>query len=370
MELTPQTQRKELTGIKKVSEYLNSDSIKNKFSEILGEKGIGFISSVLSVCNSNKSLQNADTASIYTAALMAATLDLPINPNLGFAYIVPYNESFQDAQGKWQKRQVAQFQMGYKGFIQLSQRSGQFEIINSTDVREGELLNYDRMSGEMTFNWDQNNTTRLSKKIIGYVSYFKLHNGFRNSLYMTTEEVEAHAKEYSQTYKLHNKGLWKDKFSAMALKTVTKLNLSKNAPLSIELKRAVLSDQAVIKSDSFVNNENTLEIEPEYIDNQEIPKEVTVADKKEAIKEKKAAAAKATENPKTETIVPADAIEDAVIDDTDFFEKVTASTTLPELEALRTLMPKDDLDLEIAYSDKKRELSAKPTELFDAKGMA
>jgi recombination protein RecT len=287
-ELAKQEQRA-LSPMQSLSKFINSDAIKDKFTEILGKKGTPFIASVLSVVSSNKSLQNADKNSIYTAALMAATLDLPINQNLGFAYIVPYNESYNE-NGQWLKRQVAQFQMGYKGFIQLAQRSGQYKIINSSDVREGEITNHDRMTGEIQFNWTQDATERLSNPVIGYLSYFELNNGFRHTLYMTAEEVEAHAKEYSQVYKSKGKGLWKDKFDAMALKTVTKLNLSKNGPLSIELKQAMLSDQAVIKSDAFTNDPETLDIEPEYIDNQksEETKFEVIDDKKLSLKIKKA----------------------------------------------------------------------------------
>lgn len=252
-------------GVKALSSFLNSDGIKNKFTEILGQKGVGFISSVLSVVSSNQSLANADQNSVYTAALMAASLDLPINQNLGLAYIVPYNAKQSDGTYK----QMAQFQLGYKGFLQLAQRSGQFKTINSTDVKEGEIVSWDRMSGEMKFEWIQDSKERLNKKTIGYLSYFKLLNGFENSLYMTIEEIDAHAKKYSQTYKKYGTGLWKDEFDGMAKKTVTKLNLSKNAPLSIEMQKAVTSDQAVIKSDSFVHEE-TVDVETQYVDNETV----------------------------------------------------------------------------------------------------
>ena len=224
------------TGVKGLSNFLNSDGIKSKFTEILGQKGVGFISSVLSVVSSNTSLANADQNSIYTAALLAASLDLPINQNLGLAYIVPYKTKQPDGTYK----QMAQFQLGYKGFLQLAQRSGQFKTINSTDVKEGEIVSWDRMSGELTFNWIQDSKERLSRKTVGYLSYFKLLNGFENSFYMTIEEIEAHAKKYSQTYRQYGTGLWKDEFDGMAKKTVTKLNLSKNATLTIEMQRAVI----------------------------------------------------------------------------------------------------------------------------------
>ena len=271
VQTTNQNQQVATTGVKGLSSFLNSDGVKSKFTDILGQKGVGFISSVLSVVSSNTALANADQNSIYTAALLAASLDLPINQNLGLAYIVPYKTKQPDGTYK----QMAQFQLGYKGFLQLAQRSGQFKTINSTDVKEGEIVSWDRMSGEMTFNWIQDSKERLSKKTIGYLSYFKLLNGFENSFYMTIEEIEAHAKKYSQTYKQYGTGLWKDEFDGMAKKTVTKLNLSKNAPLSIEMQRAVVSDQAVIKNDNFTKDEGAIEVDAQYVDHEEVPLDVT-----------------------------------------------------------------------------------------------
>lgn len=365
-ELVPQQlqNKPSATGVRGLSEFLNSDNVKNKFTEILGQKGVGFISSVLSVVNSNKLLKEADRNSIYTAALMAASLDLPINQNLGFAYIVPYNEKYQDEKGVWQKRQLAQFQLGYKGFIQLAQRSGQYQRINSTDVREGELKSHDIMTGEISVV-GLPPSERLQAKIIGYLSYFELSNGFKSTFYMTVEEIEAHAKRYSQSYK-SGYGIWKDDFPSMAKKTVTKLNLSKNGPLSIEMQRAVLVDQSVIKSDSFVSEPETLDIEPEYIDNQEPSKEEKVADKKEVMKaSRKPVAEKETPS----TTLPEAKPEEVATDDRDIYSKISDCKTQEELTALRPEIPDDDLDLEVAYSDKKREITAAPV-LFDSKNMA
>jgi len=350
------------TGVKALSTFLNSDSIKNKFTEILGQKGVGFISSVLSVVNSNKLLKDADQNSIYTSALMAASLDLPINQNLGFAYIVPYNENYQDNNGKWQKRQLAQFQLGYKGFIQLAQRSGQYRTINSTDVREGELVVHDRMTGEITFKWIGDSAERLTKKIVGYVSYFELMNGFKSTFYMTVEEIEAHAKRYSQSYKSGN-GIWKDDFPSMAKKTVTKLNLSKNGPLSIEMQKAVLADQAVIKSDSFIEEPQTLEIQPEYVDNQAMSKEETVAEKKAIVKEVKN---KLKNQPEAEDAV---IVTEDFPDNADTATKIGLCKTLEQLIPLYAEISDEDHDLQVLYADKKKELSATDGKLFNSNEM-
>lgn len=254
-----------VVGVKALSNFLNSDGIKNKFAEVLGDKdkGIAFVTSVLSVVNSNGQLANADQNSLYTAALMAATLDLPINPSIGHSFLVPFNTKQADGSYKV----MVQFQISAKGLKQLAMRSGQFLKINDSDVREGEIESIDRMTGEIKFNWIQNDKERLSKPVVGYVSYFKLVNGFESTFYMTKEEVEVHAKTFSQTYKKFGTGLWKDMFDKMASKTVIKLHLSKDAPLSTSVQKALVSDQAVIKNDNFTNEE-TVDIETQYVDNE------------------------------------------------------------------------------------------------------
>lgn len=236
----------------------NKDEVKAKFQEMLGKRATSFITSVLQIVASNKYLQNAEPNSIYQSAAMAATLDLPLNAALGFACIVPYYEKYQDNNGQWQKKQVAQFQIMAKGFKQLALRSGQFLSISETDVREGELKVYDRLTGRIEFEWIKDEVVRNKADIIGYVSHFVLLNGFSSTFYMTKAKLLEHAKKYSQTFQ-QNKGKWKDDFDAMARKTVIKLNLSKNAPLSVDMQKAVTVDQAVI------NDSDTLDVT--YADN-------------------------------------------------------------------------------------------------------
>lgn len=250
MENTPTVAKQGTTDLTKLTTKMlfAKDDVKNKFQEMLGKRATAFMTSVLQIVNSNDLLKKADPMSVYNAAAVAATLDLPLNNGIGFAYIVPYN-------GK--DGCVAQFQMGYKGFKQLAIRSGQFLLMNESDVREGEIKNHNRLSGEIEFQWIQNTAERLTKKVIGYVSYFKLVNGFEHTLYMTVEELEAHGKRYSQTYK-KGFGLWKDDFSGMCLKTVVKLNLSKNAPLSVDMQKAITVDQSAIR------NEETEDVD--YVD--------------------------------------------------------------------------------------------------------
>jgi recombination protein RecT len=240
-ELTTTKQTKALTA----KSLFNQDNVKKKFEELLGKRASQFITSVLQIVSSNDLLEKADPISIYNAAATAATLDLPLNNNLGLAYIIPFNQKQKDGSHKT----VAQFQIGYKGFKQLALRTGQFQTINTTDVREGEIKLRERLSGYIEFDWIQNDDERLKKKVIGYVSYFKLINGYEQTFYMTVEELKAHGIKYSQTFK-KGFGLWKDDFDSMACKTVTKLNLSKNAPLSVEIQKAIVTDQGVINDEN------------------------------------------------------------------------------------------------------------------------
>lgn len=227
--------------------FFEQSFIKKRFEDLLGKRSSSFLTSVLQVVASNELLAKADPMSIFNASLMAATLDLPINNNLGFAYIVPYA-------GK------AQFQLGYKGFIQLAQRSGQFKTISATPIYEGQLVESNPLTG---FRFDFSVT---SDKVIGFAAYFELLNGFQKTFYMPIDKMEAHGKKFSKTFE-KNGSLWKTDFEGMGVKTVIKLLLSKYAPLSIEMQKAVIVDQAVI------NNEDATDIT--YIDNEdpEIDKE-------------------------------------------------------------------------------------------------
>lgn len=238
-------------------ELFQKDEVKNKFKELLGKRSTSFMTSVLQIVSSNDLLVNADPTSVYQAAAVAATLDLPLNNNLGFAYIVPYNAKQKDGSYK----QVAQFQLGYKGFLQLALRSGQFLAINEAPIYEGQIKSNNPLTG-IEFDF----TAKKSDLAIGYAAYFKLLNGFEKTLFMSVDELKKHGKKYSQTFK-NDYGLWKDDFDAMARKTVIKLLLSKGAPLSVEMQKAVITDQAVI------NDADTLDVDYTDNDKTEIDKE-------------------------------------------------------------------------------------------------
>ena len=225
---------------KTVKGMLETPAFKKKFEEMLGKKAAGFISSIIAVTNSSNYLMKADPATVIGAAAQAAMLDLPINQSLGFAYIVPY-------------KGAAQFQLGYKGYIQLAQRSGQYADIGAKTVFEGELEYENRLLDKFRFG------ERTSDKVIGYLAYFRLTNGFEKMLYMTIDEAQAHAKKYSQNYKGGTDKWGLADFNVMAEKTVLKRLLSKYGPLSIEsiqMSQALANDGGVIS----MNNDGDFDV--------------------------------------------------------------------------------------------------------------
>lgn len=245
-----ETPTKELS----VSQYLNSDLIKINIEQTLADKAPQFIASVASLATNNKMLALCNKKSLLAACLTAASLDLPINPNLGFAYIIPYKNG---KTGEYE----AQFQAGWRAFVQLGQRSGQYKTINVTDVREGEIAGYLRLEGENIYDWVRDDVVREKTPVVGYVAYFELLNGFKKSFYMSSKELESHAKRYSQSYRANSAGMnkWKDDFDVMAKKTVLKLLISKYGPMTVEMQKAIISDQSVEKDgrETYVDNQAT-----------------------------------------------------------------------------------------------------------------
>jgi len=227
---------------------LSAESTKKRFNEILGKKGPGFISSIMSAVNGSIELQKCNPETVIGAAVIAAGLDLPIVPGLGFAGILPYWNSKKNSY-------EAQFQVFKKGYIQLTQRSGQANTINVAPVYEGQLVNCNPFTGD--YNFDANK--KKSEIIVGYVAYLRLINGFEKYKYMTIPEIEKHAKKYSQSYR-KGFGKWADKeeggFEQMCEKTVIKLLLSGYAPLSIEMQNAIVYDQSVVSEHGFEYTDN------------------------------------------------------------------------------------------------------------------
>lgn len=259
-------------SLKTFNKTITSPATQTYLNELLHERKGVFVSNLTAVVANNANLQECEPVTLMFAALKATALNLPIEPSLGMAHIVPY---------KNKKRGVteAQFQLGYKGFQQLALRTGQYKIINTTDVRQGEVGKRNRLTGEISWNWIEDEKERLNTPIIGYVNYFRLINGFESTFYMSKEEMEAHALRYSQTYRstiayIKEQSKWTTDFDAMAFKTVIKLNLSKNGVLSTELQDAILSDQSIMREENKYD----------YADNDEAPivdaqKAAEVADK-------------------------------------------------------------------------------------------
>lgn len=243
--IVAQKEAKTLKGMLEMPAY------KNKFNEMLGKKAAGFMSSIIAVANNNKLLAKAEPSTVIGAAAQAAMLDLPINQSLGFAYIVPY-------------KGAAQFQLGYKGYIQLAQRSGQYVDIGAKTVYEGELEYENRLLDKFKFG------ERTGDKVIGYLAYFRLTNGFEKMLFMELDEMIAHAKKYSKSYSGGTEKWGLADFNTMAEKTVLKRLLSKYGPLSIEsvqMSQALSNDGGVIsmnKDGDFDVNFDGETIDAEY----------------------------------------------------------------------------------------------------------
>jgi recombination protein RecT len=199
----------------------------------------------VSAVSTNPKLKEADQMSVIQAAAIAASLDLPINPSLGFAHIVPFKGN-------------AQFMLGWRGYVQLAMRTGQYKTVNVTPVCEGELVHHDKFTGEMDFD----SSKKVSEQVVGYVAYFRLMNGFEKFLYMSADETAAHGKRYSVTYE-YATGKWKTDFEAMSMKTVLKMLLSKYGILSIDMQTAMQADQAVVSNTgeyAYDDNPETIEV--------------------------------------------------------------------------------------------------------------
>lgn len=216
---------------------IGSQSVQQRFEKMLGEKSAGFLSSLLTLTNNNRLLATANPKTILAAAAMAASLDLPISPSLGKAWIVPYKGS-------------ASFQIGYKGVIELAMRTGKMKHIIMTPVYEGEIRDWNRFTEAYTPG------EKVSDNVVGYFARFETVNGFSKTAYWTKEEVTAHAKRFSKAF---NSGPWQSDFDAMACKTVLLSIMKTYAPMSIEMQEALESDGKVATI-----NESTGEAE--YID--------------------------------------------------------------------------------------------------------
>lgn len=224
-------------GVALLDAMFKSDSVQSRFQRMLGKKSAGFISSVLTVVSQNKLLQNADMRTVLSAASIAASLDLPVIPSLGRAWIVPY-------------KGAAQFQIGYLGLVELAQRSGLYKSINVVTVYEGEVTNWNKFTEEIEYGEAESDTA------IGYCASFELLNGFRKVVYWTKDAVIKHAQRFSKSY---GNGPWKSDFDAMAQKTVLAYMLRHWGPMSIEMQKAMEADPDIHEKPLDLSKDESVE---------------------------------------------------------------------------------------------------------------
>lgn len=253
------------------SAFLAQDAMKKKINEMVGgEKGQQFVTSIISAVSTNPQLAECDNASIVSAALLGQALNLSPSPQLGQYYMVPFNDNKRGCK-------VAQFQIGYKGYIQLAIRSGQYKKLNVLAIKEGELKKYDPLNEEIEVELIENEEEREKATTIGYYAMFEYLNGFRKTIYWSKEKMEAHALKYSMGYRA-KKGytFWEKDFDGMAYKTMLRQLISKWGIMSVDLtmQKALESDMAVINDNGtydYIDNSNDFEMETEIVstDNEE-----------------------------------------------------------------------------------------------------
>lgn len=255
------------------SVYLTQDAAKQQINKLLGGKvGPRFISALVSAVQANPALQECTNPSLLNAALLGESLNLSPSPQLGQYYMVPYDNS--------NKGKEAQFQLGYKGYIQLAIRSGQYKKLNVLSIKEGELIRFDPLDEEIEVNLIQNEEQREAAPTIGYYAMFEYTNGFRKAMYWSRAKMEAHAKKYSPGYKKDLvKGtswtFWAKDFDAMAYKTMLRQLISKWGIMSIELQTAIDSDMAVIREDGSRDYVET--VQPDVVEEAAVPQEENAA---------------------------------------------------------------------------------------------
>lgn len=267
-----------VTNKPKFSVAIQSDMYKNLINQTLGDKdrATRFIASISSAVATNQALQECDAGTILSGALLGESLNLSPSPQLGQYYLVPFNDNKKGYK-------VAQFQLGYKGYIQLAIRSGQYKKLNVLAIKKGELIKYNPLNEEIEVNLIDNEEERENTETIGYYAMFEYTNGFRKSLYWSKSKMEKHAFKYSKGYAAH-KGytFWEKDFDGMAYKTMLRQLISKWGIMSIDMQQAVEKDMATINTDGtyeYVDNEEDIIIQ------QEEPKEEGKAQNKTVEKE-------------------------------------------------------------------------------------
>lgn len=278
---------------------INAPSVQEQFQNALGEHKDAFVASLIDLFTGDKSLQTCKPQMVIAEALRAATLRLPLNKALGFAYIIVFNNSVKNADGSWSKIPTPTFVPGYKGYIQLAMRTGQYRTINADFVYEGEMRKVSKLTGEIALDGE-----KKSDKIIGYFCYFELLNGFNKTLFVSVEEMAQYALRYSPSFKGSKKPSsevliklaqtnqpsskvgWEGNFNDMALKTVIRRLLSKYGYLSVEMQNALskdVEDSQMSRNDIISENANIQAIELETAQYEEVDTETGEIKKSEEI---------------------------------------------------------------------------------------
>ena len=230
-----------------IKQLLNAPAMKKRFEDVLKDRAPLYMSSVLNLVNNDSYLQRCEPMTVIGSCMIAATLNLPVDKNLGYAWVIPYKDNKNGGIFK------AQFQLGYKGYIQLALRTGQYRYINVIPVFEGELKRFNRLTEELEFDQD----AKESDRVVGYAAYFELLNGFKKTVYWTADQVVAHRDRFS---KQKDGKVWNDDFDAMAMKTVLKNMLAKWGILSVEMQRALADDDHTVQA---TEDGNTVTLAPE-----------------------------------------------------------------------------------------------------------
>ena len=269
--------------------FLNAPSVQEQFKNALGEHKDAFVASLIDLYGNDKQLQGCKQSLVIAEALRAATLKLPLNKALGFSYIIVFNNSVKDESGRWQKVPTPTFVPGYKGYIQLAMRTGQYRTINADFVFEGEMRKVSKLTGEIAIDGK-----KVSDKIVGYFCYFELLNGFSKTLYMSVEDMASYALRYSPSFrgsgapsvdslvkaaqenKPSSKVGWNGNFNDMALKTVIRRLLSKYGYLSVEMQGAMETD--IESSEGSRNDLITENANAEVVDINAVPVETVDAE--------------------------------------------------------------------------------------------
>ena len=238
---------------------INSAGYKKLINSTLGDpkKATRFVTAISSAVATNPALQNCDAATIVSAGLLGETLNLSPSPQLGQYYLVPFND-------RKNNRTTAQFQLGYRGMLQLAQRSGEYKRINAMAVKEGELLHYDPFNDEIELQYIEDEEQREALPTIGYFAMFEYHNGFRKVLYWSKAKMEQHAEKYSMGYKAR-KGytFWEKDFDAMGVKTMLRQLISKWGVMSLEMQKAYEADGGVVNQDGSIDYVDSVDAAPQ-----------------------------------------------------------------------------------------------------------